>query len=169
MGGARIIGMTLLRPGWESDYEGRPPVYETGCTGIIEKYEPAPQGRYNILLRGVSRFRIVEEHAGEPYRLAAVEELLDAPGESGTLDDLRRQVLSAIGAASDGPHTLVESDTEHALFVNALSQSLPFQPLERQSLLDCAGIEERYVRLLDLLKFRALEDAYGRGGAPRVH
>ena len=33
--GDRLIGMVLLRPGWESDYEGRPPVFPTGCAGLI--------------------------------------------------------------------------------------------------------------------------------------
>ena len=35
----RIIGMALLRPGWEEDYEGRPPVYSVGCAGLITNFE----------------------------------------------------------------------------------------------------------------------------------
>src|SRR5262245_59961796 len=73
----QVIGMALLQPGWEPEYRGRPPVYQVGCAGRIEQCEPLDQGRYNIVLRGVSRFRIVEEQEGEPYRVAAVVPLPD--------------------------------------------------------------------------------------------
>src|SRR5688572_32951673 len=59
--GDRLIGMVLLRPGWESDYEGCPPVYSIGCSGVITHAERLDDGRFNIVLRGVERFRIVEE------------------------------------------------------------------------------------------------------------
>jgi uncharacterized protein len=166
MEGARTIGMTLLKPGWEDDYEGRPPVYEHGCAGVIDRCEPTPQGRYNILLRGVVRFRILEEHAGEPYRLATVEPIPDLPGEPAELGDLRRRVLAAIGSAKDGPSLLVQGDVPDDLFVNVLSQSLPLRPLERQSLLDCGGIGERYLRLLEILQFHELEQSAAMRGMP---
>src|SRR5262245_18673705 len=76
----QTIGMTLLQPGWEKDYEGRPPVYPVGCAGTIERSEPLADGRYNILLRGRARFRVTGERTGEPYRLAEVESLADDPG-----------------------------------------------------------------------------------------
>ena len=41
----RIIGMVLLRPGWQHDYEKRPPVYPVGCSGVITHVEPLPDGR----------------------------------------------------------------------------------------------------------------------------
>src|SRR5215468_2392515 len=68
----RMIGMVLLKPGWESEYEGRPPVYPTGCSGVITHVDRLPDGRYNLVLRGVERFRIVEEEAGGSYRRANV-------------------------------------------------------------------------------------------------
>ena len=37
--GDRIIGMVALRPGFEKDYEGRPPIYDVGCAGQIQQYE----------------------------------------------------------------------------------------------------------------------------------
>ena len=59
--GDRVIGMVMLQPGYEKDYEGRPPIRDIGCAGTIEKYEQLPDGRYIILLRGLSTFRIVSE------------------------------------------------------------------------------------------------------------
>ena len=49
----------------------------------------------------------VEEHEGEPYRLATVETLADEPGDADALDGLRRQVLTTIARAADGPKSLV--------------------------------------------------------------
>ena len=62
--GDRIIGMVLLRPGWEGDYEGRPPVYPIGCAGVITHAERLADGRYNIVLRGMEKFRIASEDGG---------------------------------------------------------------------------------------------------------
>src|SRR3954466_8391179 len=59
--GDRLIGMVLLRPGWQQEYEGRPPVYPIGCSGVITHVEKQQDGRYNLVLRGLERFRIIEE------------------------------------------------------------------------------------------------------------
>jgi Lon protease-like protein len=167
--GAQVIGMTLLRPGWESDYHGRPAIYDSGCAGHIEKWEELEHGRYNILLKGITRFRIVSEHGGEPYRLASVAPLADAPGDPIVLEEARRDLLAAIGRAADGPTVLVlQPELPHDVFVNALCQSLDLTPLERQSLLDCDGPSERSKRLLEILEFRRLEQTFGPQG-PRVH
>ena len=160
----RTIGMVMLRPGWEGDYEGRPPLFERGCAGRIVGSETLPDGRLNILLKGVARFRIVEEHAGEPYRLASVAALPEAIGEASILKDVRRKVLAAIGRAADGPTTLVVSDLPDEVFVNGLCQSLSLDPMERQSLLDCDTISERYLRLIAIVEFRTLEQAHGGPG-----
>jgi uncharacterized protein len=167
----RTIGMMLLKPGWEPEYQGRPPVYEIGCAGRMERCEPLPDGRSNILLRGVSRFRVLQEHAGEPYRLASVEERPDLGDDTEPgMADARKKVLAAIGRASDGPSMLVmQPELPHDVFVNALAQSMDLTPVERQSLLDCDRVLARYQRLLEILEFKALESAYGRGGGDKVH
>src|SRR5947207_3886214 len=72
----RMIGMVLLRPGWERDYEGRPPIYPIGCSGVITHADRLADGRYNIVLRGLDRFRVIEEDASRSsYRRAIVEPL----------------------------------------------------------------------------------------------
>src|SRR5947209_1146443 len=73
----RLIGMVLLKPGWEREYEGRPAVYPIGCSGVMTHAEPLADGRYNIALRGVERFRIVEENHSRSYRRAIVEPVAD--------------------------------------------------------------------------------------------
>src|SRR5688500_7321792 len=80
--GDRIIGMMLLRPGYENQYEGRPPVYPIGCAGLITHTDRLPDGRYNIVLRGLEKFRVIAEDDGCPYRLAHVETLMERLDDS---------------------------------------------------------------------------------------
>jgi len=166
----RTIGMVALRPGWEPDYYGRPAVYDHGCAGVIERHEVLPDGRSNIVLRGLSRFRIVEEHGGEPYRLASIELLAEAPSAEAEVEEARRAVMAAVGRAADGPLVLViKPDVASDVFVNALAQSLALTPVERQSLLESDGVLARYRRLREILEFRRLEAARGPMRAPTVH
>src|SRR5689334_24619707 len=80
--GDRIIGMVLLRPGWEGNYEGRPPVYPIGCAGVISHAERLPDGRFNIVLRGMEKFRICGEEDDLLYRLAQIEAVPEPPVDS---------------------------------------------------------------------------------------
>ena len=164
MASHQIIGMTLLKPGWDKDYYGRPPVYPVGCAGVVEECRPLEDGRFNIRLKGVSRFRIRSEQGGEPYRLAAVERLTDEIGDAAALESGRERVLAAIGRAADGPSFLVtQPQLPPELFINAVCQALSLSPVEKQSLLDCDTVGRRCERLLEILDFRLLEQTYGPG------
>ena len=166
LGSHRTIGIVLLKPGYEQDYQGRPPIYSLGCSGAIVEDERLDDGRYNILLLGQSRFRVLEEQAGEPYRLAAVEELPDPVGDGASLDPLRDRVLAALGRLTDGSAAVhLKGDVPSGVLVNGLSQGLDLPPVEKLSLLGCDTLEERATRLLDILEFHALERSSGRSGA----
>ena len=80
--GDRIIGMVLLQPGYEAEYEGRPPVFQIGCAGVITHANPLADGRFNIVLRGLERFRITGEDADKPYRVAQVEGIPEEIGRA---------------------------------------------------------------------------------------
>jgi Lon protease-like protein len=166
----RTIGMVLLKPGYEENYQGRPPIYETGCTGTIVEEERLEDGRYNLLLLGQARFRVVEERGGEPYRLAVVElavveERPDSKGDASSLDLLRERLLAAIVRLTDGATLAgLRDDVSHLALVNGLSQGLDLSPLEKLSLLECDTLEARALRLLEILEFHALERTAGRSG-----
>src|SRR5436309_5373234 len=66
------FGIVLLRPGWEANYFGTPAVHHTGTLGEIEHVVSLEEGKYNILVRGQVRFRIVAEVMGQPYLTARV-------------------------------------------------------------------------------------------------
>src|SRR5262245_7353710 len=100
--GDRLIGMVLLQPGWEADYEGRPPVFPMGCSGVIVHSARLEDGRYNIVLRGLDRFRIVSEDHTRAYRLATVEVVQDPPQDHEgriTLRGLRARLAGLLGTS----------------------------------------------------------------------
>src|SRR5687767_8064792 len=75
LGGDRIIGMVLLQPGYENDYEGRPPIYATGCSGLITHAERLDDGRFNLVVQGIAKFTIHAEEepvVGRLYRRAVI-------------------------------------------------------------------------------------------------
>jgi Lon protease-like protein len=163
----RTIGMVLLKPGYEEDYEGRPPIYPLGCSGTIVEDERLEDGRYNIVLLGRSRFRVLEERGGEPYRLAAVEELLDSVGDTASLDGLRESLLAVLSRLSGAAGVRLKEEVSHASLVNGLSQGLDLPAVEKLSLLGCDTLEERARRLLEILEFHSLERT--SGGSRRLH
>ena len=70
LSGSRMIAMALLKPGFATT-EGSPPIHDTVCLGRITAEQNAPDGRYYLVLQGLSRGRIVrEEEADRPYRMA---------------------------------------------------------------------------------------------------
>jgi len=77
LAGDRRLAMALLRPGWENDYYGRPPIYSIAGAGEIIQHEELPDGRFNILLRGTMRISITAELPDKPYRAARARPLPD--------------------------------------------------------------------------------------------
>jgi Lon protease-like protein len=167
--GDRIIGMTLLRPGFDAHYEGRPPVFPVGCAGLITHSEALPDGRYNIVLRGMERFRITGEDESRAYRLAHVEALPE-PGSDEMKRTVRqqRQRIEALLAATierSGHEPRFPPAVPDDDLVNALAQYLPLEPLERQALLECDGPAARCGALIDLLEMRTLTGGNWKDGS----
>lgn len=93
--GERLIGMAVLQPGWEENYEGNPNIYPVACLGRVIKTEPLPNGRSNILLLGLKRVRIQEIVTPFPYRTARVEIVEDSLEglEKAELRQFKRRLL----------------------------------------------------------------------------
>jgi len=156
--GDRIVGMVLLRPGYETAYEGRPPVYEVGCAGVITHSQPLADGRYDIVLRGIEKFRITSEDAGRSYRVGYVDPLSEVIPQD-DVQPLRhqRQRLEAVLAAAiervraepKFPPSVPDED-----LVNALAQYLELDAVEHQALLECDGVLARCRALIELLEMK---------------
>ncbi len=134
-----------------------PELYAVGCAGRIEQCDPQPDGRYLILLKGVSRFRVAEElplHRG--YRRAAADyaefagDLLEPelPLDASRAMSGLRTFGKAHGLSFD--FDLLASLPGVSL-VNGLAVALPFRPAEKQALLEADGPERRLELLLALM------------------
>jgi uncharacterized protein len=160
LSGDRIIGMVLLRPGWEGDYEGRPPVYQIGCAGVVTHAERLADGRFNIVLRGMEKFRIADEDTGQIYRVANVVPVPEPPAESvrEAMRSERQRLEALLVPQPEGPqreHKVPSSMADEDL-VNALAQYLEFDPVEKQALLERDGLLERCRSLIELLEMKVL-------------
>ena len=161
LAGDRMIGMVLLKPGFEDDYEGRPPIYTVGCTGLITHAERLDDGRYNVVLQGLERFRVREEDHARVYRVGVVERLggdVPAAQEARGLRDLRdriEQLLAPLaeraGTEASVPRAMADADLIHTL-----SQYLDLTPIEKQALLECETVLARAAALADLLEMRLM-------------
>jgi Lon protease-like protein len=171
--GDRIIGMVLMRPGWEGHYEGRPAVYPIGCAGVITHAERLTDGRFNIVLRGMQKFRVKSEDAQRPYRLALIEALPEPSIEAcrAELREERRKLeallVPHISSTRSGqaPSTDLRHETRDPKvpasmsdedLVNALAQYLEFEPVEKQALLERNGLLDRCRSLIELLEMKVL-------------
>ena len=147
--GDSIIGMILLQPGHEAEYEGRPPIFDVGCAGVIIAAEELPDGRYNILLDGTVKFRVLSEDTSRLYRLAEVEALPEVVEVSdGPLLAQRRQQLERAVLSVYPGMRLPPSDFSDEEVVDGLSLVLPLEPVERQELLEADGPLERALGLI---------------------
>ena len=153
--GDRLIGMVLLEPGHEDDYEGRPPVFPIGCVGVIAEVEELPDGRYNIVLGGLTKFRITGEDESRPYRLAYIEPIWEEPtaDDQVALRDLHEELAGLIPIAMNGLQ--VPEDMAARDLVNGIAQVMQLDPLDRLGLLEQPGPLARAQALIRLLHIRS--------------
>jgi uncharacterized protein len=153
--GERVIGMALMKPGWEGG--GRDPdVFPVGGAGEIVESEQLEDGRYNILLQGRFRYRIVQEGSVDPYRQARVEEIAsvpfsDAPSEARA----RRTATKLFEHVRDLMELppLPEEDLSTERFASEMALRLRYAPPELQALLEIDSVPRR----LEILNGRLRE------------
>lgn len=141
------FGIVLLRPGWERDYFGTPPIYTCGTLSQIEQAVPLDDGRFNVLVRGEVRFRVVGEVSKDPYRMARVivqpeqeRDTTSAYAQRSWLAELSQQYLVHLPDQVAVPE--IETVGLEAL-TNALIMSLNLDVLEKQRLLEIDDLVNR--------------------------
>jgi Lon protease-like protein len=166
--GDRLIGMGLIRSGHEVAYEDQPGVYPTGCAGIITHTEKLQDGCYNIVLRGLEKFRVTAEDSSKAYRAGTVESLPEhlnkTDREQLSRERLRLEavLISALERASAGPRfppTIPDED-----LINGLSQYMRLSPIERQALLECDGVLARCQSLIELIQINGMATGFNWTG-----
>jgi len=157
LAGTRLIG--LIQPTQHEDKILKPALSAIGCAGRITSYRENEDGRYLITLTGICRFRVAEElETSEPYRRIkadfapflgdlVVADEIDFPRErllAALKDYLSKRDLKADwkSVISAPPETLV----------NALAMLCPFEPAEKQALLEAPSWAERVDTLVALLE-----------------
>ena len=170
MAGDRIIG--LIQP-LISAPEPQPPLARVGCAGRITSFNETSDGRYLITLTGVCRFRVTSElQVKTPYRqvradFAPFEADLRAPDPAADFD--RDHFLDALRPYLEHRGLNVDWDTAEAApqeaLINSLAMALPFEPPEKQALLEAMTLEDRAEALTALLRIDAASDGDDDGPA----
>jgi len=148
--GDGVLAVPQLRPGWEVDYEGRPPVCRVAGVGRLVKHEQMPDGRANILILGLGRVHLGEELATDaPYRLSQatlLDDALPADGEphpAASMVELRALLGQVVGSgtpASADLGPLLEAEREDAEIVDALAHFLLRDTEDRQRYLELSHL-----------------------------
>lgn len=159
--GDRLITMALLKPGWEPQYEAKPALYPVGCVGKVVADQALEDGRYNLVLRGLSRARIMREIKCERlYRTAQVELLSDTglttPTDSRKLclllARLARKWFTSAGVDFEQVSRLFKGNLPIGTIGDVLSFVLPLPPEVKQELLEQLSVAQRIARLIDHLQ-----------------
>ena len=165
LGDDRLIALVLLKPGWEADYEGRPAVHAVACLGKVVADKRLEDGRYNLLLRGLRRVRILAElpHDDLLYRTARVEVLEETePDDPEAEAAFRRRVgelvprwLQGQTQALDQLRRLLDSDLPAGILCDIVAFLLPLEVPFKQALLEEVDVARRMEALLDHMKANA--------------
>ena len=143
------------------------PLYPVGCVGEIVGLEELEDGRFNIVLNGSNRFRIVSEVDLEtPYRnadldVAAFDDREPEPlamAERAEVEREARRLGDALGLAVDWSAV---SRLDDEMLVNAIAQVAPFDVSAKQALLEAETLDSRADLLVQLMQFLRLS----QGGA----
>jgi Lon protease-like protein len=163
MRGDRLIGMVQTRGGGD---RVKPRLARVGCAGRITHYSETGDGRYSIVLTGVCRFELGDELATPtPYRQVRTSfEMFetDLEGDDDDVEFERAPFLTVLRKYLEHRGLGIEWDTVNAApapaLVNSLCMGLPFDPVEKQALLEAPGLEERRLTLTALLEIDAAGD-----------
>ena len=154
--------------------KGTPDLYRVGCAGYIEKWERFSDGRFFIQLVGVNRFRFEKElplRRGYRRVKPIYQEFPDAMQEQGWRCE-RQVVLGALTEYGKAHGVQVKPEQAERFsdleLVNLLGISLPFQPAEKQALLEATTLKDRENMLVNLLRLGTAPTAPNPDTFPRT-
>ncbi|UYY76254.1 LON peptidase substrate-binding domain-containing protein [Sphingomonas sp. R1] len=153
----RRIGMVQPR-----DDRDPPTLFDVGCVGRIADVEALDDGRFNIVLEGLSRFTIVRElEVGTPFR--QVEAALEVAGQLESLSLAGRASIEMESRRfADGLGYMVDWEAVTRLddesLVNGIAQIAPFDAASKQALLEAPRLADRAELIVQLMQF------FGRHG-----
>jgi len=154
--GEKLICMALLKPGYEDDYEGSPPIHSVGTVGFMPMKKDHADGTSDILLVGMDKVKIKEITSDMPYRVAEVEILHDVVGESDP-EALQEKIFQQFNVLNDD--NLLSAATQFfsegldfEMAVNLVISHLEIEGEEKQKLLELGDLSLRAKVLLQYLE-----------------
>jgi Lon protease-like protein len=156
LAGSQLMAIARLRPGYETSYYGRPPVYDRCGVGRIICSEELPDGRFALLLRGVARVEIARELPSErSYRRVEARMLADAEHDRDEALDTHRRLIQLCDRLAEviekgGPQLrdLVRSFDDPGMCADAIAAALVMDADARQELLEACNPMVRLQRTL---------------------
>jgi Lon protease-like protein len=150
--GDPVLAIARLRPGYEHDYQGRPPVFATAGVGRVVSHDLLEDGRYNILVQGLGRVRIENElPPQESYRRVRARLLTDdtsrRPDEviatHTQLLALCERVADSLGDTGEQLRELLQTTDTPAECADVIGAALLTSPDARQDLLEALDPADR--------------------------
>lgn len=169
LAGHRLIGM--VQP--EDADTQVPNLMKVGAVGRITQFAETGDGRYHITLTGICRFRIVEElDVTTPYRQCQID-CTDFPADfiagSGETEIDRNSIIESLRKYSKANHLKIDwkeiEKTPGEALVNALSMMGPFDPVEKQALLEACDLKTRAAMLVAITEIAINKSS---GSAPTL-
>jgi Lon protease-like protein len=158
--GDRLITLVMLKEGWENDYDEAPAIERVACLGRVIAEQLLPDGRYNLMLRGLARVKILDEPSTTKlYRVANVKVLEDiVPDDIEELMALRTGLADLIlprvteGQSREQLRELFKGELRLGHVCDVLSFALPIPPATKQELLEELDVPERARKLMEAFR-----------------
>jgi uncharacterized protein len=164
---ARDRRIAMIQPrGGEQGPQDKPPLFQMGCVGHMAQIEALDDGCYNIVLEGISRFRLVRElEVTTPFRQIEAELIIESGttdlslAERASLEQESRRFAEAQGYAVDWEGV---SRLDDEALVNGIAQIAPFDAAAKQALLEANDVPARADMIVQLLQFFGRHDGDNR-------
>jgi hypothetical protein len=165
LAGERLIAMATLRPGWEPDYHASPEIFPTVGLGRILQEQALDDGRFNLVVRGVGRAKVLEEDRSRPYRVGRLELLEERSPDDPRFEQVRLGLLAVyatiIREVLKEPWK-ADPAMELGTLCDLISARLDLDIVTRHELFGELDLGARALRIIELLQKSPLS-----GGAMR--
>jgi len=156
-----LLAMSVLKPGWDNDYDGRPPINAFACLGKIVTHQRQDDGQYNVLLLGMRRVKIERELPPKKSFREAQVTLLDdfcLTDNDQDRDDLQtalttrfQECLPSSESATPALGQLLATEVPLSVLTDLVSFALPLDYSTKCELLGESDVDRRAWLLLDAM------------------
>jgi hypothetical protein len=162
----RFLGMIQPKVDGKHQSGNNSRMYDVGCLGRISTFSEVGDGRYSIILSGLSRFRIVKEMATlDPWRtvVADYSQYENDLNREQDFNFVRKPFIDALQAyfathEVTGSWEAIEK-ADQATLIASVAMAVPFSPQEKQAILECQSIAKQGEMLQSLMEMAVYEKA----------